>query len=204
MVDIGKLNNHRTHRGPVGLPLSPRLNGSPALRFASDASCLFHGALVPPTYATTRRPASPRAVDLVDLRRVRPSRSGRTRTAYHPVGSRRFERRAAPVGTLHGLRPQGCKATASKLARFTGWMGTVPCHNPALAAARSMTEEIDIWRAAHLLVKRHGNDAATVAAQRADELLAQGDLDGQSIWKRIVSAVRELQRTKLTANERRN
>src|SRR5690348_6674184 len=105
MVDIGKLNNHRTHRGPVGLPLSPRLNGSPALRFASDASCLFHGALVPPTYATTRRPASPRAVDLVDLRRVRPSRSGRTRTAYHPVGSRRFERRAAPIGTLHGLRP---------------------------------------------------------------------------------------------------
>ena len=67
-----------------------------------------------------------------------------------------------------------------------------------------MTEEIDIWRAAHLLVKRHGADAAIVAAQRADELLAQGDLDGQSIWKRIVSAVRELQRTKLTANERRN
>lgn len=37
-----------------------------------------------------------------------------------------------------------------------------------------MTEDIDIWRAAHLLVKRHGADATTVAAQRADELLAQG------------------------------
>lgn len=67
-----------------------------------------------------------------------------------------------------------------------------------------MTEDIDIWRAAHLLVKRHGADAAIVAAQRVDELLAQGDLDGERIWKRIVSAVRELQRTKLTANERRN
>jgi triphosphoribosyl-dephospho-CoA synthetase len=67
-----------------------------------------------------------------------------------------------------------------------------------------MTEDIDIWRAAHLLLKRHGADAAIVAAQRADELLAQGDLDGQSIWKRIVNAVRELQRTKLTADERRN
>jgi len=53
-------------------------------------------------------------------------------------------------------------------------------------------------------VKRHGADAAIVAAQRADELLVQGDLDGQSIWKRIVSAVRELQRTKLAANERCN
>ena len=58
-----------------------------------------------------------------------------------------------------------------------------------------MTEDIDIWRAAHLLVKRHGADAAIVAAQRVDELLAQGDLDGERIWKRIVSAVRELQRT---------
>ncbi|HEV2161192.1 MAG TPA: hypothetical protein VGR52_03000 [Stellaceae bacterium] len=67
-----------------------------------------------------------------------------------------------------------------------------------------MTEEIDIWRAADLLVKRHGADAETVVAQRADELLAQGDLDGVRIWKRIVSAVRELQRTKLTANEKRN
>lgn len=67
-----------------------------------------------------------------------------------------------------------------------------------------MTEEIDIWRAAHLLVKRHGADAAIVAAQRADELLAQGDVDGQRIWKRIVAAVRELQRTKPSAGERRN
>ena len=55
-----------------------------------------------------------------------------------------------------------------------------------------MNEDIDIWRAAHLPVKRHGADAAMVAAQRADELLAQGDVDGQSIWKRIVIAVREL------------
>jgi triphosphoribosyl-dephospho-CoA synthetase len=65
-----------------------------------------------------------------------------------------------------------------------------------------MTEDIDIWRAAHLLVKRYGVEAAVVAAQRADELLTQGDVDGERIWKRIVAAVRELQRTKLTANER--
>lgn len=67
-----------------------------------------------------------------------------------------------------------------------------------------MTEEIDIWRAAHLLVKRHGDDAAMVAAQRADELLTQGDLDGQRIWERILTAVHELQRTKPATGERRN
>lgn len=67
-----------------------------------------------------------------------------------------------------------------------------------------MIEEIDVWRAADLLVKRHGADAEIVAAKRADELLAQGDVDGQRIWKRILAAVHELQRTKPAAGERRN
>lgn len=67
-----------------------------------------------------------------------------------------------------------------------------------------MISDLDLWRAADILVKRHGADAETVAAQRADELLAQGDVDGQRIWKRIVAAVHELQRTKPAAGERRN
>ena len=48
--------------------------------------------------------------------------------------------------------------------------------------------DIDIWRAATLLLKRHGKDAAIVAAQRCDECLAAGDVDGQGIWKTIVDA----------------
>jgi hypothetical protein len=31
--------------------------------------------------------------------------------------------------------------------------------------------ELDIWRAATLLIRQHGDDAEIVAAQRADELL---------------------------------
>ena len=54
--------------------------------------------------------------------------------------------------------------------------------------------DIDIWRAANLLVKRHSADAAIVAAQRADELLAAGDMDGQAVWKNITLAIVELQR----------
>jgi hypothetical protein len=54
--------------------------------------------------------------------------------------------------------------------------------------------DIDIWRAATILMKRHVADAAIVAAQRADELLAAGDIDGQAVWKQIVAAILELQR----------
>ena len=54
-----------------------------------------------------------------------------------------------------------------------------------------MTADIDIWRAAHLLIKRHGADAATVAAQRADEMLANGDVDGLAVWKLIGAAIED-------------
>lgn len=40
--------------------------------------------------------------------------------------------------------------------------------------------DIDIWRVANLLIKRHGADAGTIAAQRADELLAKGDARARS------------------------
>ena len=67
-----------------------------------------------------------------------------------------------------------------------------------------MISDPDIWRAAQLLVKRHGADAPIVAAQRADELFDQGDLDGTAVWKRILHAVEELQRTKPKLGERVN
>jgi hypothetical protein len=57
-----------------------------------------------------------------------------------------------------------------------------------------MNADIDVWRAATSMLKRHERDAAIVAAQRADECLAAGDTEGQHIWKRIVEAVLELLR----------
>ncbi len=58
-----------------------------------------------------------------------------------------------------------------------------------------MTSDPDIWRSAQVLVKRHGQDAPIHAAMRADELLEAGDLDGATVWKRILRAVEELQGT---------
>jgi hypothetical protein len=55
-------------------------------------------------------------------------------------------------------------------------------------------EDPDIWRAAKLLIDQHGDGAAKRAAQRADELLEQGDVDGYAIWLRIGSAIETLTR----------
>ena len=62
----------------------------------------------------------------------------------------------------------------------------------------------NIWRAAALLVKRHGAEAAMMAAQHADELLAAGDFEGCAFWKQILAAVGELARIKPADNERVN
>ena len=55
-----------------------------------------------------------------------------------------------------------------------------------------MTSDLDIYRAAHLLIKRHGDAADIEAAMRADERLAAGDMEGEAVWLRIVKAIEEL------------
>ena len=67
-----------------------------------------------------------------------------------------------------------------------------------------MVDVPDIWRAANLLLRRHSADAEIVAAMRADELLANGDVEGWAIWKQILAAVTELSRTAPADGERVN
>ena len=55
-----------------------------------------------------------------------------------------------------------------------------------------MTSNLDVYRAAHLLIERHGDDAPIEAAMRADELMEAGDLEGRAVWLRIVKAIAEL------------
>ena len=57
----------------------------------------------------------------------------------------------------------------------------------------AMISDLDIWRAANLLIRQHGENAEIIAAHRADELLERGDLDGEVVWLRIKRAVGELQ-----------
>ncbi len=55
-----------------------------------------------------------------------------------------------------------------------------------------MTSDLDIYRSAHLLIKRHGDDAPIEAAMRADELMEAGDMEGVAVWKMILNAIKEL------------
>lgn len=57
-----------------------------------------------------------------------------------------------------------------------------------------MVDDHDIFTAAKLLIDQHGKDAGPVAAQRADQMLDQGDLDGAMVWRRILAGIDELQR----------
>ncbi len=65
-----------------------------------------------------------------------------------------------------------------------------------MAAILAMVSDLDIYRSAQVLVKRHGQDASIHAAMRADAMLEKGDLNGYAVWKRILRAVEELQRVK--------
>jgi len=56
-----------------------------------------------------------------------------------------------------------------------------------------MISDLDIWRAASLLIQQHGAEAELAAARRADLMLERGDLEGQIVWKRIRRTIVELQ-----------
>ena len=55
-----------------------------------------------------------------------------------------------------------------------------------------MIPEIDIWRAAQLMLKRYGDNALEESAARANELALAGDDDGAATWRRIMAAVEQL------------
>ena len=57
-----------------------------------------------------------------------------------------------------------------------------------------MIPDLDIYRAANVLVKLHGQDALVHAAMRADAMLETSDVDGYGVFKRVVKAAEELLR----------
>ena len=44
-----------------------------------------------------------------------------------------------------------------------------------------MIHDLDIFRAANLLIEQHGDEAPIHAAMRADAMLEAGDLEGQTV-----------------------
>ena len=67
-----------------------------------------------------------------------------------------------------------------------------------------MTSNLDIYHSAHTLIQQHGEAAAIEAAMKADAMLDKGNLDGAVVWRRIVAAINELQRSEPAVGERRH
>ena len=68
------------------------------------------------------------------------------------------------------------------------------CRPQACDFAR-VIPEIDIWRAATLMLKRYGDKALEQSVERADALAADGDHAGADTWRRIIAAVEQLANT---------
>jgi hypothetical protein len=52
--------------------------------------------------------------------------------------------------------------------------------------------DLDIWRAANLLIRGHGADAELEAPRRQDLMLDRRDGEGRIIWARIGRAIEAL------------
>ena len=59
-----------------------------------------------------------------------------------------------------------------------------------------MTPDIDIDRAAKLMLDRYGRGATDEARRRAHDLAAVGDIAGAATWRRIGAAVEEFPQVK--------
>ena len=59
-----------------------------------------------------------------------------------------------------------------------------------------MISEIEIWRAANLLLKRYGDKARAQGTARAEVLAAAGDREGAAVWRRIAAVVLQLEKSR--------
>ncbi len=55
-----------------------------------------------------------------------------------------------------------------------------------------MTSHLDIYRAANVLIQKHGEDAPIHAVMRADEMLEAGGMERKTAWVCILKAVEEV------------
>jgi hypothetical protein len=67
-----------------------------------------------------------------------------------------------------------------------------------------MVAEIDIWRAAKLLIAQHGDQAGAHAMQRLIDMHGAGDEAGEAVWLKIFDSIRDLLRTAPADGESRH
>jgi hypothetical protein len=67
-----------------------------------------------------------------------------------------------------------------------------------------MLSEREIYLAAQAMIRRYGDEADVQAAMRADELMAEGDIEGQRTWLRVVRAIDTLRKDAPSEGERQH
>ena len=64
-----------------------------------------------------------------------------------------------------------------------------------------MASDLDIYRSASLLITRHKERASGVAANHAKQMGFKCDCEGAATWFRVVTAIKEIQRTERKQGE---
>ena len=67
--------------------------------------------------------------------------------------------------------------------------------SPAEAIGCHMATELDLYRAAHTLLKGYGDEAEQLAAKRVVALETEGEHEGAAAFRRIIEIILELRRT---------
>ena len=64
--------------------------------------------------------------------------------------------------------------------------------------------DIDIFRAAALLIKERGDEAGIHADTEFDNMLERGNIEGAEVWLRIAKAIQDMQREAPHPGEQRH
>jgi hypothetical protein len=136
----------------------------------ADAAVL---GIAPHIAARSRRPVSP------ECRHRHARRHRRTRRQF--AGQHPRQSVSAP-----------CVPPPSHAGFQANQLLVLDVSRPQACSVRRVIPEIDIWRAANLMLKRYGDKAFEESSARADELAAAGDDDGAATWRRITDAVVQL------------
>jgi hypothetical protein len=109
------------------------------------------------------------------------------------------------MGARHGrlhYRLDHCRLAARGGSRFSGrdarrgdnLLLTSATRTTLATPRREVTSELDIYRAANLLIDRHGGDALIRAARIIDRVLDLGDPEGRQVWKGSSAPLRHCRR----------
>jgi hypothetical protein len=71
-------------------------------------------------------------------------------------------------------------------------IGQVERHRLNMVSVARVLPISTIWRAANLLIRRHGADAELEAARLQDLMFDRGDDEGRRVWARIWRAIKAL------------